>query len=223
MATLFLSNAKVFLPCLPSTSSCSSASTSIVHTQQIVCKAGNEPSPVVISRRSISLNLTATTTFLFSTLAGYKGCFDKANAAILEAEDDEQLLEKVKKDRKKRLERQGVINSSTKETAYLQDLVYKLSKIGQAIEKNDLSAASSVLGSSKDSEWVQKVNSAFSKLSSSEEEKTEVDAFNSSLASLISSVSRNDIEASKVAFVASASAFEKWTTLSGLVEQLKGL
>lgn len=36
-------------------------------------------------------------------------------------------------------------------------------------------------------------------------------------------VSKNDVEASKVAFVASASAFEKWTTLTGLDGQLKGL
>lgn len=49
------------------------------------------------------------------SLAG-KGYFDNADAAILEADDDEELLEKVKRDRKKRLEKQGVINSSTKET-----------------------------------------------------------------------------------------------------------
>lgn len=151
-----------------------------------------------------------------------KGCFD-ANAAILEAEDDEELLEKVKKDRKKRLEKQSALSSSMKEKGYLQDLVYKLSKVGEAIEKNDLAAASSVLGRSTETDWVQKANQAFTKLSSSPEEMTEVDAFNSSLASLISSVTKNDIESSKVAFVASASAFEKWTSLTGLVEQLKGL
>ncbi|XP_011078400.1 thylakoid lumenal 16.5 kDa protein, chloroplastic [Sesamum indicum] len=214
MATVFLPNAKAFLPSLPY------ASASTVQAQAVCCRAATEASSsLVISRRTISLS-----TLLFTTLRGYsKGKLDEANAAILEADDDEELLEKVKKDRKKRLERQGVISSSAKETAYLQDLVYKLSKVGQAIEKNDLSAASSVLGSSKDTEWVQKVNSAFNKLSSSDEEKTEVDTFNSSLASLISSVSSNDIEASKVAFVASATAFEKWSSLSGLVEQLKGL
>ncbi|KAK4481182.1 hypothetical protein RD792_012063 [Penstemon davidsonii] len=225
MATIFFSNAKTFLPSLASTSSSSSPLAQIqnVKTQQIVCRAGNEPSSinVILNKRSfISLNLTAAAALVLGT---YKGSFDEANAAILEAEDDEELLEKVKKDRKKRLEKQVVINSLTKEKAYLQDLVYKLSKVGQAIEKNDLSVASSVLGPSKDTEWVQKVNSALDKLSSSTEEKTEVDTFSSSLASLISSVSKNDIEASKVAFVASASSFEKWTTLSGLVEQLKGL
>lgn len=47
---------------------------------------------------------------------------------------------------------------------YIQDLVYKLSEVGQAIEKNDLSAASSVLGPSKDTEWFQKANSALNKV-----------------------------------------------------------
>jgi len=55
-------------------------------------------------------------------LAG-KGCSD-ANAAILEADDDEELLEKVKKDRKKRLERQGVISSSNKETGSVHLICY---------------------------------------------------------------------------------------------------
>lgn len=95
---------------------------------------------------------------------------------------------------------------------YLQDLVYKLSKVGQAIEKNDLSAASSVLGQNTDADWVQKVNSALNKVvffpfkhifsftlsmcteyfallqfSGSDEEKSEIDSFNSSLSSLVSS------------------------------------
>ncbi|PHU08298.1 Thylakoid lumenal 16.5 kDa protein, chloroplastic [Capsicum chinense] len=150
-------------------------------------------------------------------------CSFNANAAILEADEDDELMEKVKRDRKKRLERQGIINSSTKEKGYLQDLVYKLSKVGQAIEKNDLSAASSVLGQTTDADWVQKVNSAFNKFSGSDEEKTQIDSFNSSLSSLVSSVTKNDIEGSKTAFVASASAFEKWSTLTGLIEELKGL
>lgn len=40
---------------------------------------------------------------------------------------------------------------------------------------------------------------------------------------LMNAVSGNDIEASEKAFVASASALEKWTILTGLVEQLRGL
>lgn len=47
---------------------------------------------------------------------------------------------------------------------YLQELVYKLSKVGQAIDNNDLSAASSVLGGSTDADWVKKANKAFTKV-----------------------------------------------------------
>lgn len=43
-------------------------------------------------------------------------------------------------------------------------MVYKLSKIGQAIDNNDLSAASSVLGSNTDADWVKKANKAFIKV-----------------------------------------------------------
>ncbi|PON63217.1 Thylakoid lumenal 16.5 kDa protein [Parasponia andersonii] len=226
MATTFLSSA--------STTATHSSSSLLLRTQSLVyphrdnakrllilSKAASEsqqqPS-LVLSKRSLSISLV--TSFVF-TLAG-KGA-SNSNAAILEADDDEELLEKVKKDRKKRLERQGVISSSNKETGYLQEVVYKLSKVGQAIDKNDLSAASSVLGGSTDSDWVKKANLAFTKLSSSPEEKTEVDTFNSSLASLISSITKNDVDSSKIAFVDSASAFEKWTNLTGLVAQLKGL
>ncbi|RZC08746.1 Thylakoid lumenal 16.5 kDa protein, chloroplastic isoform C [Glycine soja] len=156
-----------------------------VKRELTLCKAANQPapphSPIVVTKRGLSISFI--TSFVLS-LASKKN----ANAAILEADDDEELLEKVKRDRKKRLEKQGVISSSKQETGYLQDLVYKLSTVGQALEKNDLSAAGSVLGGNADADWVQRANIAFNKLSSSPEEKTEVDSFNSSLASLISSV-----------------------------------
>ncbi|GAV91518.1 hypothetical protein CFOL_v3_34912 [Cephalotus follicularis] len=171
------------------------------------------PSPI-LPRKGL---LITSLVFLLVGKGGYN-----ANATVLEADDDVELLEKVKRDRKKRLERQGVISSSNEETGYLQDLVCKLSKVGQAIENNDLSIARKVLKGSPGTDWVQKANVAFTKLTSSLEEKTEVDTFNFALASLISSVTRNDVESSKVDFVASASAFEKWTTLTGVVGLLKG-
>jgi len=54
-----------------------------------------------------------------------KGLFD-AKAAIVEADDDVELLEKVKKDRKKRLEKQRVISSSTKETGNVHYFWYEI-------------------------------------------------------------------------------------------------
>ncbi|KAM1809231.1 hypothetical protein ACFX15_025541 [Malus domestica] len=229
MATAILSTAKSFLPSFSATPpSLLTTTPTLIHVQKTstrrgltFCQALSEepqsPAPILTKR---SLSICFLTSFAFS-LVGKD--FSSSKAAILEADDDEELLEKVKKDRKKRLERQGVLSSSKKETGYLQELVYRLSKAGQAIDSNDLPAASSLLGGSTDTDWVQKANIALNKLSSSPEEKTEVDTFNSSLASLILSVTRNDVESSKLAFVSSASAIEKWTTLTGLVGQLKGL
>ncbi|XP_058760218.1 thylakoid lumenal 16.5 kDa protein, chloroplastic [Vicia villosa] len=215
MATNFLSTANLFHLATPTYVHSNQIIKCNVKRESTICKVVN-PS---VTKRGISISFVSS---LVLSLTG-KGLFD-ANAAILEADDDLELLEKVKKDRIKRLEKQGVISSSTKETGYLQDVVYKLSEVGKAIEKNDLTTAGSVLGSGKDtSDWVQKANIALNKLSSSPEEKTEVDTFNSSLASLVSSVAQNDVKSSKTAFVSSAAAFEKWTSLTGLVGKLKGL
>lgn len=127
MAAAFLSTANTFLPSTLSSSSSSSTTlttpTSVyphkhsAKRQLILCKAVIEsplPSSPILTKRTLSICLT--TAFLFS-VAG-KG-YSEANAAILEADDDEELMEKVKKDRKKRLERQGVISSSNKETGWL--------------------------------------------------------------------------------------------------------
>ncbi|CAG7859719.1 unnamed protein product [Brassica rapa] len=204
-------------------SSTLSSSTSSKNNQ-IACSANikNQSSALSWNRRELSLGFMST--FLAVGLVGNNDRRSRdANAAILEADDDEELLEKVKQDRKKRIERQAVLNSAVKEKGYLQDLVYNLSKVGQAIENNDLPAAGLVLGNGSDTEWVKTANFAFTKLSASPEENTEVETFNSSLASLVTSVNKNDLESSKLAFVSSASAFEKWSSLTGLLGQLKGI
>lgn len=215
MATSFLSNPTTFLP---SSSSLTSQKHTVKGTSvcKLECKLPNYP--LHISKRGLSISLTSL--FLLSFTGNTN---TNANAAILEADDDLELLEKVKQDRKKRIEKQTVLNSSNKDKEYLQDVIYKLSKVGQAIENNDLPSAGLILGQTPDVDWLKRANVALSQLSSSAEEKSQVDTFNTSLTSLYSSVTKNDIEASKSAFVDSASAFEKWTTLTGLVGQLKGL
>jgi hypothetical protein len=64
-----------------------------------------------VGRREGLFILTAVAT----TVAQQLPSLSKSRALVLEAEDDLELLEKVKNDRKKRLERQGVINSSAAE------------------------------------------------------------------------------------------------------------
>ncbi|RCV33697.1 hypothetical protein SETIT_7G102800v2, partial [Setaria italica] len=144
---------------------------------------------VVVGRRSgLASCMLAALAASFSPFAANR----PARALVLDEDDDIELLERVKEDRKKRLEKQGIISASGTETGYLQDLIYKLSKVGQAIDKDDLPAASSVLGPSTDAQWVQNINAAFSKFSSSPEERSTVDSFNASLASLFTSVNKLD-------------------------------
>lgn len=116
MSGIFLPNANSFLHSFPSSSSVYVQKQSL-RSQLTICKALNDDSsallPSVLSKRNLCISLS--TAFIFSLGGRQREYFD-ANAAILEADDDEELLEKVKKDRKKRLERQGVINSSSKET-----------------------------------------------------------------------------------------------------------
>lgn len=49
-------------------------------------------------------------------------------------------------------------------SGYLQELIYKLNRVGQAIENNDVTAAGSVLGRNMDADWLQNVNVAFAKV-----------------------------------------------------------
>eukprot|EP00250_Pteridium_aquilinum_P011788 c20303_g1_i1 orf=211-864(+) len=191
----------------------------------VLCQATQPSSPdkaysasklqLDVNRRQVLLSVASAAGLLLS--------FDPAALALLEADDDEQLLEKVKEDRKKKIKRRGEINSFKEETASLQAAIYQLSKAGQALDGNDFSGASKALGESPSEGWIVNVEKALSKVSSSAEEQDEAKLFSSSLASLQTAVSKQDLDTSKSAFVKSAGALEKWSFLTGFSEQLKGL
>lgn len=105
MAAIFLSNPSTFLP---SSSSSSSASHKQATRGTSVCKPVSKllNCPPQISKRSLSISLTSL--FLLSLTGNPNG----ANAAILEPDDDLELMERIKKDRKKRIEKQTVLNST---------------------------------------------------------------------------------------------------------------
>lgn len=127
MATAFLSTTMKFQTSHQfSSSSSSSYSSALIYPFQREngkrlllsnCKAvvngqPTTPSPILTKR---SLSLCFITSYVFA-LASKGGSI--SNAAILEADDDLELLEKVKQDRKKRLEKQVLINSANKEKGY---------------------------------------------------------------------------------------------------------
>lgn len=226
-STILLSNANNFLPSFPSTSSSPSLPNSpyqVTRKRQIVCKAAGDDASSIDAkslpwtRRGISVTVVAATTLMF----GYRGR-SEANAGIMEVGGDQKLQEKVKDDRKKRLQKQGALSPSDNETALLQDFVYKLGKLSQAIEKEDISVASKLLGPGIDTDWVQKVNFALNQLSTNGESIVEIDNLNINLASLIASVDKNDIPTAKQSFLAVSNAFKKWSTITGVAKQLKGI
>nr|ABK22921.1 unknown [Picea sitchensis] len=175
-------------------------------------------SEIQASRRGMSLSLSCVTLAgLAFPLVGFPAF------GILEPDDDVELMEKFKADRKKRLGQQDKINTLKNEAAYVQEAVYKLSEVGQAIEKNDFTRAIGVLGKSLDTKWIVDVKEAFLKVSSDPEQKSKAETFTASLDSLISAVSKKNLDLSKSAFVSSADALEDWSALTGLSEQLKGL
>ncbi|KAL5697965.1 hypothetical protein ACHQM5_029058 [Ranunculus cassubicifolius] len=204
MAKSFISTANVLHPLHSSTSSSSSTSTISLHPQTpnvkkhspsalTHCKTASKSS--TFSPFLTKRNLGINLVTILSLSLTNNGFFD-ANAATLEPGED---------------------------TAYMQEVVYKLGKVGQAIKDNKLSVANSVLGPTSKADWVMRANRAFNKLSSSPEEKTEAAALSASLTSLIASVNQRDIISSKTAFVSSVIALENWSTLTGLQGQLKGL
>lgn len=150
------------------------------------------------------------------------GLFALPAFALLETDDDESLLEKVKEDRRKRIEKRGVVISFKEETESVQKAVYELSKAGQAIDGDDYGLAYSVLGNTDDG-WIKEVKSAISKVNRNPEEEGEAANFSAAIEALQSAVLKKDSELSKSAFVASANALEKWSSLTGLFEQIKGL
>ncbi|GKD76196.1 thylakoid lumenal 16.5 kDa protein, chloroplastic, partial [Tanacetum coccineum] len=108
------------------------------NVRRVVCKLPNcQP---LISKRNLSISVASLFLGFLSE--------NNANAAILEADDDLELLEKVKQDRKKRIEKRQRLE-------YLQDVIYKLSKVGQAIENNDLPSRSF---SPWSNHWLKKAN-----------------------------------------------------------------
>ncbi|KAL3683635.1 hypothetical protein R1sor_001657 [Riccia sorocarpa] len=176
---------------------------------------------VSVSSQAAEEKWTSTRRDVVGGAAALLSAFLAAPAsALLEADEDEALLEKVKSDRQKRIQKRGAIASYKKETEYVQKAVYELSKTGKAIDTADFSTASAVLGSSS---WIANVKTALSTVSKSPEEQGEAETFSNALASLQSAVSKKDTEASKSAFVTSASALEKWTSLTGFSDQVKGL
>eukprot|EP00475_Leptophrys_vorax_P040622 TRINITY_DN75623_c0_g1_i1.p1 TRINITY_DN75623_c0_g1~~TRINITY_DN75623_c0_g1_i1.p1 ORF type:complete len:251 (+),score=18.09 TRINITY_DN75623_c0_g1_i1:80-754(+) len=206
-------------------SSASISSTASVSQSRIACAAPRLPTLAVrceqstteavdVSRRGFSMAAAAL------VLGAVTPAVIPAPAvALLDADDDAELLERIKRERKEKIELRESRGSYKNEEADIQAAVYGLSKVGQALEAGDLSGASAALGSG----WLAKADAAIAKISVSDGEKDLAAVFQSSTGAITSAVSASDIVGAKRAFLASALALEGWAKQAGLAGELKGL
>jgi len=192
--------------------SCRSKQTRRIRSVAVSCQAGAIDNQNSISRRHVAGAALLLAPFLAAGNA----------LAILENDDDDELLEKVKRDRKAKIEKRSSLGQYKGQEAMVQKAVYKLSSVGKAIDEGDYAAATLVLGASMDTDWLKDLASATSTVSSSAAEKEAASTLTSSLASLQSAMLQDDGESAKKSFVVSAEALEKWSRLTGLFAELQG-
>eukprot|EP00850_Spirogloea_muscicola_P000402 SM000001S04804 [mRNA] locus=s1:2261449:2268312:- [translate_table: standard] len=167
---------------------------------------------------------TAVTAALAAAAAAAAALLAAGRAgAILEADDDEDLLERIKGERRGKIAKRQTLGEYKSEAASVQKAVYKLSRTGQALDEADYGTASRVLGASLDADWVAELRAALAKVTSNDEEQKQAEEISSALGALQTAVLKDDVEGACSAFLASAGALEKWSSLTGLNLELQGL
>lgn len=146
--------------------------------------------------------------------------------AILLDEDDEEMIERAKANRKARLASQkettreflkseGLNNAQlNKELIPVQKAIYKLAKSGSQLEAGDVSGAAATLSGN----WVSDFKQATEAFPSAS-----ADLVLSSLSALQAAAASSNLKESKQEFVLVASALELWAEQAGVASSLKGL
>eukprot|EP00271_Cylindrocystis_brebissonii_P015067 TRINITY_DN37009_c0_g1_i1.p1 TRINITY_DN37009_c0_g1~~TRINITY_DN37009_c0_g1_i1.p1 ORF type:complete len:215 (-),score=39.64 TRINITY_DN37009_c0_g1_i1:460-1104(-) len=167
-----------------------------------------------VSKRSLVATLISLGAITFSPLP---------SLALLDADEDELLLERVKRDRKSKILKRESLGSYKNEEASLQKAIFKLSYTGQAIDESDFARASVLLGSGPEGLWVAELGDAVKKVTSSAEEQEAANTLTTSIGALQSAVLKDDVDGAKGAFVTAADALELFAKLTGLAPELRGL
>jgi hypothetical protein len=151
--------------------------------------------------------------------------------ALIPDEEDEELLEKAKANRQKRLAAQKEVTREflredglkdkllDSELIPVQKAVIQLAKSGSQLESGDLKAASATLSSG----WVDEFKRATQVLDANDTEQARAAAIFDGISSLQDATKKGDVKASKQTFVAVVSAVQDWANSTGLAANLKGL
>lgn len=152
--------------------------------------------------------------------------------ALIDFEEDDELLAKVKADRKAKVQKE--IASEARfvkesgytakkfdvETAYLQKTINRLSKAGAAIESSDLDTLNSLVGND---DWVRDLKKATTALSLSEEAKTTATGMFGAIGNLQSAAKAKKKQEASEYYLGVIVGLEKWCTITDVAPDLKGL
>ena len=167
-----------------------------------------------------------------SALALFPAVFFAPKAlALIPDEEDEELVEKAKANRKSRLQQQRQTTreflsteglkdvSDAKDLAPVQQAVFKLAECGSKLETGDVKAASASLSGA----WVNAFASASQGLSTTDGERDQAKQVSDALDALKAVAGKGDLKGTKKQFVAAVSSLEGWASGAGLASSLKGL
>jgi hypothetical protein len=151
--------------------------------------------------------------------------------ALIPDEEDEEMLERAKANRQKRLAAQKETTRNflaeeglkdkllDSELIPVQKAVVQLAKSGSQLESGDLKGASATLSSG----WVEEFKRATQKLDANDTEQERAAAIFNGINSLQDATKSGDVRASKQSYVAVVSAVQDWASSTGLAANLKGL
>ncbi|PRW57870.1 thylakoid lumenal kDa chloroplastic [Chlorella sorokiniana] len=177
--------------------------------------------PEQLSRRALAGFLAAVPVLLPASRA----------LALIPDDDDEELVEKARANRAKRLaaerETQQAFSRSAKgldrvleqELIPVQRAINNLAQSGAQLEAGDVKAAAGTLSGG----WVRDFESAANKLSYTDSSKSSAAAVFSSLSSLQAAAASGSAADAKRGFVATVSALKGWASAANVTADLKGL
>lgn len=179
--------------------------------RSVVCKAADQH---VAARRSVMLGFGSILPAMISMPA----------LALILDEDDEDLVEKAKANRKNRLAQDKSITRNFLEAEGLKDkklnlelvpiqvAVFKLAKSGSQLDSGDVKAASSTLSEA----WVKDFTNAAKQLGDSNDVLSKLDQVKGS-------AGKGDLSATKKSYVELVAELQSWTAGAGISSKLTGL
>ncbi|EIE22928.1 hypothetical protein COCSUDRAFT_53704 [Coccomyxa subellipsoidea C-169] len=227
-----MAGALILVPSSTAASLCKAPTTPCLQAFGVSRKSGGNRCPSVrassddlktiessqISRRSAAALLSAVPLLWLAPSA----------RALIPDDDDEELIEKAKANRKSRLASEKVAEKEYAKTGGFADgevvavqiAVNKLAKSGEALAAGDLPAVAATVGSDA---WVGEFQRATSGLSTSDAAKKSANAVFEGIGALENSAKSGSLVDAKRSFVTAVSALQTWADDAGIAASLKGL